>query len=157
MQEEAKEFANELKDRTGDTAWRVEPTTVSPSKGPFGSIFIQLARRSDGMVLALHPLSRAMIQGAFPKAAPGATNTFVNKQTWKDFLKTQRNLNDLVEGISTSLTGLTLDQLTDLGYAVVDADTERTWVYVPPAGFVQRQAGLASPPAELAAPASAST
>ena len=30
-----------------------------------------------------------------------------------------------------------MEQLTDLGYAVIDADNERTWVYVPPAGAAQ--------------------
>jgi hypothetical protein len=138
-QEEAQQFANELTEETGDSGWRVEPTAAPPSNGPFGPVLIQLARRSDGLLLALHPLSLAMIQEAFPNRTPGATNAFINTQTWNDFRKTQGNLSDLVEGIVPSLTGLTMDQLTDLGYAVIDADTDRTWVYVPPAGAVPAQ------------------
>ncbi|HVC95842.1 MAG TPA: hypothetical protein VND64_19280 [Pirellulales bacterium] len=137
--EEAQHFADELQEQTGDNGWRVEPTAAPPSNGPFGPVLFQLARRSDGLALALHPLSLAMIQEAFPEAAPGATNAFVNMQTWGDFLKTQGKLSDLIEEIAPSLTGLSLHQLTDLGYAVIDADTDQTWVYVPPAATVQGQ------------------
>ena len=137
--EEAQQFADELKEQTGENGWRVESTAFPPSNGPFGPVLIQLARRSDGLVFALHPLSFAMIREALPNATPGATNTFIDTQTWNDFLKTQGSLNDLVEEIAPSLTGLSMDQLTDLGYAVMDADTDRTWVYVPPAGAVQGQ------------------
>jgi hypothetical protein len=139
-QEEAQQFADELKQQTGDNGWRVEATAAPPSNGPFGPVLIQLARRSDGLAFALHPLSSAMIQEAFPGSTPGATNAFINTQTWNEFLKTHGNLSDLVEEIAPSLTGLTMEQLTDLGYAVIDADNDRTWVYVPPAGAVQNQA-----------------
>jgi hypothetical protein len=91
-------------------------------------------------VFALHPLSQAMIREAFPDSIPGATNAFVNAQTWNDFFKKQGNLRDLVEEIVPSLTGLNMEQLTNLGYAVIDADNERTWVYVAPAGAAQAQA-----------------
>jgi hypothetical protein len=33
-----------------------------------------------------------------------------------------------------------MDKLTDLGYAVIDADTDQTWVYVPPAVVAYGQA-----------------
>jgi hypothetical protein len=132
-EEEAQQFADELKEQTGDNGWHVEPTAAPPSNGPFGPVLIQLARRSDGSVLALHPLSLAMIREAFPEARPGATNTIINTQIGNDFLKTQGNLSNLVAEMVPSLTGLTMDQLTDLGYAVIDADTDRTWLYVPPA------------------------
>src|SRR5947208_5328526 len=102
-QEEAEQFADELKDQTGDNGWRVEPTAAPPSNGPFGPVLIQLARRSDGLVLALHPLSLAMIQEAFPGVIPGVTNAFINTQTWKEFLKTRGSLGDLVKGIVPSL------------------------------------------------------
>jgi hypothetical protein len=133
-EQEAQQFADELKEQTGENGWSVEPTAVPPSNGPFGPVLIQLARRSDGLMFALHPLSRAMIQETFADATPGVTNAFINTQTWNDFLKAQRNLTDLVEEIVPSLTGLNIEQLTDLGYAVIDADNDRTWVHVPPAG-----------------------
>src|SRR5258708_4416962 len=71
-QEEAQQFADELKEQTDDTDWRVEPTAAPPSNGPFGPVLIQLARRSDGLVFALHPLSLALIREAFPNATPVA-------------------------------------------------------------------------------------
>ena len=143
-QEEAQRFANELKEQTSDNDWHVEPTDAPASNGPFGPVLIQLARRSDGLVLALHPLSLAMIREAFPGARPAATNAFINTQTWNDFLKTQGDLSDLAGEIVPSLTGLSMDRFTDLGYAVIDADTDRTWVYVPPADRRQRS-GLTGP------------
>jgi len=132
-QDEAQHFADELKEQTGDADWRVEPTTAPPSNGPFGPVLIQLARRSDGLAFALHPLSLAMIRKAFPDATPGTSNAFINTRTWDDFRTTHGGLNDLVEEIIPSLTGLGMEQLTDLGYAVIDADTDRSWVYVAPA------------------------
>src|SRR4051812_12366732 len=51
--EEAQQFADELKDQTGDTAWRVKSTGAPASNGPFGPVLIQLARRSDGLLLVL--------------------------------------------------------------------------------------------------------
>ena len=138
-QEEAQQFVDDLLDQTGENGWHVQPTAATPSNGPFGPVLIQLARRYDGSVLVVHPLSLAMIREAFPNARPVATNVFINTSTWNDFLKTEGNLNDLVEKIIPSLSGLTLDQLTDLGYAVIDADTKRTCVYAPPANIVQGQ------------------
>jgi hypothetical protein len=139
-QEEAQQFAEELQEQTGENGWRVEPTAAPPSNGPFGPVLLQLARRSDGLMLALHPLGLAMIREALPDATPGATNTFIDTQTWNDFLKMQGSLSDLVAELVPSLTGLSMEQLTDFGYAVIDADTDQTWVYVPPAGVAQGQA-----------------
>ena len=136
-QEDAQRFADELRAETGVRGWRVEPTAAPPSEGPFGPVLFQLARRSDGLVLALHPLSRAMIREAFPDTTPGATNAFISLQTWNDFLTTHGTLQSLVEGVIPSLTGLDLGKLNELGYAVIDADMDRTWVYVPPAGIAQ--------------------
>ena len=138
-QEEAQRFADALKEQTRDTDWHVEPTAAAPSNGPFGPVLIQLARRSDGLALALHPLSRAMIREAFAGAAPAVSNAFVNTQTWHDFRKTRGDLSALAREILPSLTGLSMDRLADLGYAVIDADTDQTWVYVPPAVVVNGQ------------------
>lgn len=141
LEEEARRFADELKEQTGITGWRVEETATPPSSGPFGPVLIQLGRRSDGLVLTLHPLSLAMIREAYPNARPSATNTFVDTQTWNDFLKKQGTLSDLLREVLPFLTGLDLNQLNDVGYAAIDADNDRTWAYVPPAGVTQSQAG----------------
>lgn len=135
--EEAQQFADDLMEETGDNGWHVEPTAAQPSQGPFGPVLFQLARRSDGSVLALHPLSRALIREAFPEAKPGMANAILNAQTPNGSLKAPKGLTDLVDEIAPALTGLTMTQLTDLGYAVIDADTDQTWLYVPPASVVQ--------------------
>jgi hypothetical protein len=139
-QKEAQQFADELKQETGDEEWYVEATAAPPSEGPFGPVLIQLARRSDGLVLSLHPLSQAMIGGTFPDATPSATNAFVDTQTWNDFLTTHGSLRDLIKEIVPSLTGLSMQQLTDVGYAVIDADSDQTFIYVPPAGAAESHA-----------------
>jgi hypothetical protein len=138
-QEEAQQFADELNRRTGNNGWRVEPTAAPPSNGPFGPVLIQLARRADGLAFALHPLSLNMIRETFPEVTPGASEAFITTQTWNDFSRTQGTLPDLVREIVPSLTGLSEDRLNDLGYAVIDADTDRTWVYVPPRGTAHVQ------------------
>lgn len=138
-EEEAKQFANELTDQTGIEGWQVETTAAPPSNGPFGPVLIQLARRSDGLVLTLHPLSLSMIREAYPKAKPSATNSFINTQTWRDFLSKHGDLSDLIKEIVPHLTGLSMDNLNEVGYAVIDADNDRTWAYVPPAGVVRGQ------------------
>ena len=138
-QEEAEQFADELKEETGDD-WRVEATDAPPSNGPFGPVLIQLARRSDGLVLAIHPLSLAMIREAFPDSTPGMSSAFIDVPDWNEFLKKRGSLSDLVAEIVPSLTGLSADELADLGYAVIDADDDRTWVYTAPAGAARYHA-----------------
>lgn len=74
-----------------------------------------------------------MIREAFAGAVPATSNAFINTQTWHDFRQTRGDLRELTREILPSLTGLGIDRLTDLGYAVIDEDTGRTCVYVPPA------------------------
>jgi hypothetical protein len=135
-EEEAEHFADLLREQTGDSSWYVAPTQIPPSIGPFGPILIQLARRSDGLAFSVHPLSRAMIHRAISGARPGATSTFIDLETWHDFRKTHGELKDFVDEIVPSLTGLTPANLAELGYAVIDADTDQTWVDVAPSGIV---------------------
>ena len=104
---------------------------------------VRLGRSSSSWRGAGRPRLRAASRqprhdpGSLSRLTPGVTNAFVNPQTWNDYFKTQVNLNDLVKEVAPSLTGLTLEQLTELGYAVIDADDDRTWVYVAPAGAAQ--------------------
>lgn len=115
----AQEFANLLEKQTRDSSWYVEKTEIPDSIGPLGPIPIRLGRRSDGLVFALHPLSRSMIKEAFPRARPSMTNAFVDTRTWHDFLNMQGSRGDLVGGMAPALTGLTSEQRIDVGYAVV--------------------------------------
>jgi hypothetical protein len=139
--EEAQQFAEELNEETRNGPWRVEATAASPSNGPFGPLLFQLVRGGDGLMFALHPLSRALIRDAFPGAAPAATNSFLDTQAWNTFWKAQGGLADLAARVAPVLTGLNSDQLRDLGYLVIDADDDRIWVDVPPARVVQGQGG----------------
>lgn len=132
-QEEAQGFATELQQQTGDTGWRVQPTAAPPSHGPFGPLLFQLARRADGSVLALHPLSLAIIREAFPAAKPGAADAVLNVQFSNGVSI------DLIREVLPSLTGLDRSQLAEVGYALIDADTDQTWLYVPPASVNQIQ------------------
>ncbi len=131
-QTKAQAFADEMKKCTGDPAWEVVPVDAPPSEGPMGPILIQLARRGDGLVFALHSLSLALIRSAYPKAF-GVNSVAIDTQRWYDFRKTQGNLADLVRQIAPSLTGLSIEELETLGYAVIDDQSEETLVFVPPA------------------------
>jgi hypothetical protein len=135
-QPKAQAFANELKKRTGDPGWEVLEVNAPPSEGPLGPLLIQLARRGDGLTFALHPLSRALIRSAFPQAF-GVSMVSVDTQTWNDFRKTRGELADLVRQIAPGLTGLSGDQLENLGYVVLDDQSGQTVVFVPPAEVAQ--------------------
>lgn len=136
-QAEAERFVEELRDQTGDSTWRVEQTFTPPSYGPFGPVLIQLARRSDGLFIAVHPLSLGMIREAFPSAMQSASNIIVDPQTWEAFLQRDGNLEQLIEQVVPVMSGLSIEELTEVGYAVIDADTDGTLVYVPPTATTQ--------------------
>jgi hypothetical protein len=135
--EEAQQFADNLiNEHPGDTPWRVVPTDGPPSQGAFGPIRFQL-RRWGGMYLVAFDLSLVVIDEAYPNATRCASEVFINTETWNNFRKKQRTLGDLVSEILPLLTGLELEQLTDLGYAIIDADTHDTTIHVPPASLSQ--------------------
>ena len=135
-QEKAQAFANELKKRTRDNAWVVVEVAAPPSEGPMGPIIVQVGRRASGLVFGLHPLSRAMIQSAFPDARATATTVSSNFETWQDFLTTYGSIEALARGVVPTLTGLTLQELEKLGYALIEDDTHRTLVFVRPGDLV---------------------
>ena len=130
-QAKAQTFADELKKRTGDSAWEVMAVNGRPSEGPLGPVVMRLARRGDRLIFVVDPLSRAMIRSAFPDAF-GVDFISIYTETWDDFQKTRGTLADLVERIAPALTGLSGEQLEALGYIVIDELSEETWVFVPP-------------------------
>lgn len=136
-EEEARAFADELGERTGDPAWEVLPVAAPPSEGPLGPVLIQLVRQGVGLTFALHPLSRATLQSAFP-AAVGVSSIFIDALRWDDFRRTRGRLSDLIREIAPTLTGVGIERLEELGYAVIDYDQEKTLVSVPPAEVAQR-------------------
>jgi hypothetical protein len=131
--EEAQAFADALRQRTHDPSWEVVRVQAPASEGPLGPAVIQLVRQADGLTFGLHPLSRATIRSAFPQTINPATSVTIDTPTWQDFRRTRGDLAELVREIAPSLTGLSREQLAALGYAVVDADTDKTLVSVPPA------------------------
>ncbi len=130
--EDAQAFAKELRKRTGDDAWEVVPVTVQPSEGPLGPILIQQARRGDGISFSLHILSHWLIRSAFPHAV-GVSRVGFEPETWRDFYRVHGGLRTVVRQVAPSLTGLTLEQLETLGYAVIDDEDFETILYQPPA------------------------
>lgn len=130
---EAEQFAKAIRQRTGDKEWYVEEVAVPPSAGPLGPVLLQLGRQSDGLVFGLHPLSRALIQSAFPRAF-GPTSVFLDAQRWHDFQRTHGTLTDLTHEMALTLTGLSQEQLRGLGVALIDAETNATLVSEAPSG-----------------------
>ena len=130
--EEAQAFANELKKRTQDDAWEVVPVDAPPSEGPLGPIVIQVGRRANGLVMGLHPLSRSMIQSAFPEARGLTMTISIKFESLQDFQEKYGGIGDLAREVVPTLTGLKLPDLERLGYSLIEDDTDRTLVYVQP-------------------------
>ncbi len=135
--EKAQEFADELRKRTRDNAWVVVEVDAPPSEGPMGPIIVQVGRRANGLAFGLHPLSRAMIQSAFPHAKPSVATVSINFETLHDFQTTCGSIEDLAREVVPTLTGLKLQELEKLGYALIEDDTYRTLVFVRPSDLVQ--------------------
>ena len=140
-QDEAQKFVDDLLERTVMTGWRIEPIVTEPSFGPFGPVLIEQARVSDGLFLSLHPLSLPLIREAFPETKRAVTQVFVESDSFSDYKKKHGTFSELVREILPLLTGLCLDQLTDVGYVVIDADDHRTTAYLPPFGVTQDSIG----------------
>jgi hypothetical protein len=135
--EKAQAFVDELKKRTRDKAWVVVEVAAPSSEGPMGPMIVQVGRRTNGLVFGLHPLSRAMIQSAFPGTNGMATTVSINFDRLQDFLTTYGSMEALAREVVPTLTGLKLQELEKLGYALLEDDTHRTLVFVPPSDLVQ--------------------
>jgi hypothetical protein len=135
--EKAQAFADELIKRTRDNAWSVVAVAAPPSEGPLGPIIVQVGRRATGLVFGLHPLSRRMIQSAFPDAKITATTVSIDFETFQDFLTSDGTIDALAREIVPTLTGLKSCALEKLGYALIEDDTDRTLVFVPPGDLIQ--------------------
>lgn len=133
VEAQARAFATELSKRTGNS-WVVVKVDAPPSEGPMGPIIIQVSRRSDGLVFGLHSLSRTIIQSAFPESkSRGAKVTVsINFDTYAQFLESYGSINNLANEIVPTLTGLDKSQLERIGYALIEEDSDRTLVFVPP-------------------------
>jgi hypothetical protein len=135
--EKAQAFADELKKRTGEEAWAVVEVNAPPSEGPMGPLIVQVGRRAYGLAFGLHPLSRALIQSAFPKAKCSTATVSIHFETWHDFQNTHGSIEDLAREVVPILTGLKQQELEKLGYALIEDDTRRTLVFVRPGDLAQ--------------------
>jgi hypothetical protein len=135
-EEEARAFAKELKKRTGQP-WVVHPVNAPASEGPLGPLMVQLVRQGNGLVIALHTLSRALIRSAFPDARSPVCTVFIGTETWSDFRREKGGLSELVREILPNLTGLTAEQIEAIGYSVTDTITDQTVLSVPPREVVR--------------------
>lgn len=138
VRSEAEAFARELRKRTGALDWAIKETTDPPSEGPLGPLLIQLTRRSDGLVFALHPLSQTLILSAFPtRETPSRLSQpsprFIDLAMWTSYQASGEGLPGLLADIIPDLTGLAREQLAELGYLVIDTEANHTVFAVPPA------------------------
>jgi hypothetical protein len=130
--EKAQSFADELKKRTRDQEWVVVDVASPASEGPLGPIIVQVGRRASGLVFGLHPLSRSLIQSAYPDANRTANTISINFDTYEDFVATHGDIKALAQEVVPTLTGLEMGAVNQLGYALIEDDTNRTLVFVRP-------------------------
>lgn len=122
----AEEFRTELSEQFADAnLWKVEEVNTHPSEGPIGPLVVRFIRERGQYVFSLTSLSRHVLRSAYPEAFGVPTlgmaeSTFHElRDSRKDFFPT------LLGTILPALTGLTADQLRDIGVTVIDTDTKQ--------------------------------
>lgn len=121
--EDAQSFCSWLKKETHDNKWYVQDVDKSAfiSRGPLMPVIIYLTRQSLGCTYTLHPHSRSAILQRYSQAPLASSVTIeygkkpnpesTNGQLWNN--------------IAMTLTGLSLEQLSDLGgYRIFDLEEE---------------------------------
>jgi hypothetical protein len=63
---DAQAFADQLRERTEDAAWRVRPVNGPPSLGPLRPLRVEVSRRVESWVFGLDPLTCKALQLRFP-------------------------------------------------------------------------------------------
>lgn len=126
---DAHAFAEELKKRTRDDAWKVVPVDAPASEGPLGPIEIQVGRQGAGWAFVLHPFSRQMVQKLFPNSCC-VPSVFIAAETQQDYLATMGNLPHLAEQVAIILTSLDIDQVNETfgGYRLYEPATRKELV-----------------------------
>lgn len=128
----AEAFAASLAACTDHADWQVVETN-GVSDGPLGPVLIHVLRDGDGLTLATNQLSRAVLKGGFPLAVPTLSRAELSEADWLTYQAARGDLAELVREVAPLLTGLSLDELDLLGYAVLDDQTRHTLVAVSPA------------------------
>jgi hypothetical protein len=123
--QEADAFCKEIQSETRDTNWevRVLDPSIPASRGPIMPVVINVTRQALGITAALHPHSRTAIRRRFPNARR-VSSVYVEYETEAEFKHAHGPMWD---EIALVLTGLTADQLQELGgYRVFDPVAEKT-------------------------------
>lgn len=109
---QAESFARELRARTHDPSWSVrEVETEEESRGPVAPLDIGRTRTPTGFVYWMDPKSLERIRGHFAHARL-TPEIHIPTGTQRDYEQTHGPIWDHV---ATSLTGLTEDELNELG------------------------------------------
>ncbi len=134
-QANAEVFRREIAEQTASNLWRVEEVTAAPSEGPLGPLIVRMLRQHGQFVFTLSLLGRHIVrtaslnaQGVWSMSIPSTTINELRSER-RDFFPS------LVRTIMPALTGLTTDQLAEIGYAVIDADTNQWEYYSAPAAL----------------------
>jgi hypothetical protein len=135
----AEAFADEMKKQTRDETWYVQEVNGPVSEGPLGPIEIQIARDPHGVLFALQPFSRRMVQALYPGSC-NPVSVSIDTQTREEGQRVLGDLTNLAGHVVLTLTGLKPEQLERLGYRMFDRAAMRELAYAPP-----RDGGPAGP------------
>ncbi len=126
-------FAETLASCTGRDDWAVLETNGSVSIGPLGPVLIHVSREGNARFVATNPLSRALLRSAFPDAIPVLVRGEIGPDSWAAYHAPRADLAELIWELAPILTGVSLADLDDLGYVLLDDDTRETILAIPPA------------------------
>jgi hypothetical protein len=137
-EDEARAFAEQIRETTEDPTWEVRPVPGPPSMGPLRPIDIRVGREVDAWTFGLDSLVTRAIQLRFPGPCQneGVSIHIPHVPERKaDWPKSQDGVRSAVEHVLPLLTGLRLEHLSTFGsYRVLDPVTLK--VIVPPTSIL---------------------
>lgn len=126
---EASAFAKDLAERTAVGNWEVQKVSDGEaSEGALGPIVLQMKRSPIDILFAVDHLSQLLIQSAYPNAVPRLTYAAISFPDWEAYQRKKGGITSLVREVMPLLTGMTLDELDEVGYLVIDTKDEDTYV-----------------------------
>ena len=133
-EDEARAFAEELKERTEDPGWAVCPAEGPVSVGPLRPLVIEVGREVSSWTFGLNSLTRAALRARFPGSCQNNDVSigipFLPEKK-VDWPATVAGVRGTIAHVLPLLTGLRAEQLQPFGsYELVDPVTLQ--VIVPP-------------------------
>ena len=131
-------FRAEVSTQTDEVGWRVVEVSGPTTEGPLGPLIIRLIRQHGQYLFSIGLIGRHLIRVLHPDALTVGSlaipAAFYNelRAARRDFFPT------LARTILPTLTGVTAGELSPLGYAVMDTDSEQWLHYTPPAELSSR-------------------